>query len=154
MSGFKLAGLLRLRARREETARRDLGDAQMAALQAQAKVRAGAERAHEVAELQSGTAQAFLAAQSSRAAAFASLADAVEAERQSRVRVDEARDQWQEARSRARAVERLAEQHRLREISAEARVEQNEADDLAGARAREDRHAADGDEGERGMSTE
>lgn len=135
MSVFKLAGLLRLRNRHEEAARRDLGGAQRAALEAKAAVRASAEHADGVAELESGTAEAFLAAQAARSAAFASLADAVEAERQSQVRLGEARDQWQEARSRARAVERLAEQHQLREITAQSRLEQNEADDLAGARA-------------------
>jgi flagellar protein FliJ len=135
MSAFKLAGLLRLRARHEEAARRDLGAAQTAALQAQAAARASAEHAHEVADLESGTALAFLAAQSSRAAAFASLADAEETERQSQVHLGDARDQWQAARSRARAVERLAEQHEAREQSARARLEQLESDDRSGARA-------------------
>jgi flagellar protein FliJ len=135
MSAFKLAGLLRLRARHEEAARRDLGTAQTAALQAKAAARASAEHAHEVADLESGTAQAFLAAQSSRSAAFASLADAEEAERQSQVQLGDARDQWQAARSRARAVERLAEQHEARERSALARLEQVESDDRSGARA-------------------
>jgi flagellar FliJ protein len=135
MSGFKLAGLLRLRARHEEAARRDLGQAQLAALQAKATVRANAEHAHEVAELAPGTGEAFLAAQLSRAAAFASLADAEEVERQSLTRLDDARDQWQAARSRARAVERLAEQHEAREVTARARVEQLESDDRSGAQA-------------------
>jgi len=135
MSAFKLAGLLRLRARHEEAARRDLGTAQTAALQAKAAARASAEHAHEVADLESGTALAFLAAQSSRSAAFASLADADEAERQSQVRLGDARDQWQAARSRARAVERLAERHESRERSALARLEQVESDDRSGARA-------------------
>jgi len=135
MSVFKLAGLLRLRARHEEAARRDLGDAQTAALRAKATARASAEHAHEVADLDSGTAQAFLAAQASRAAAFASLADAEECERQSQVQLGDARDRWQAARSRARAVERLAEQHEARETKARARVEQVESDDRSGARA-------------------
>lgn len=135
MSAFKLAGLLRLRTRREEAARRDLGDAQTAALQARATARATAEHAHEVPDLESGTAQAFLAAQSSRAAAFSSLADAEEAERQSEVQLDEAREQWQAARSRARAVERLAEQHEARDKAARAHLEQVESDDRSGARA-------------------
>ena len=135
MSAFKLAGLLRLRARHEEAARRDLGAAQTAALQAKAAARASGEHAHEVADLESGTALAFLAAQSSRSAAFASLADAEEAARQSQVRLGDARDQWQVARSRARAVERLAEQHEARERSALARLEQVESDDRSGAGA-------------------
>jgi flagellar FliJ protein len=135
VSAFKLAGLLRLRARHEEAARRDLGEAQRSLLEAKAASRASAEHAHEVAELDSGTAQAFLAAQASRAAAFAQLASAEEAERQSLVRLDEARDQWQAARTRARAVERLAEQHEAREIKEQARLEQVEADDRAGAQA-------------------
>jgi flagellar biosynthesis chaperone FliJ len=134
MSGFKLAGLLRLRTRHEEAARRGLGDAQTVALQAHAAARATAERAHEAAELESGTAEAFLAAQCSRAAAFASLAAAEEAERQSHLRLDEARDQWQGARSRARAVERLAEQYDDREKAAQAHLEQVESDDRSGAR--------------------
>jgi flagellar protein FliJ len=134
MSGFQLAGLLRLRSRREEAARRSLGEAQTAALQARATTRATAEHAHEVAELESGTAQAFLAAQSSRAAAFSSLADAEEAERQSQLQLGEAREQWQAARSQARAVERLAEQHEAREKAARAHLEQVESDDRSGAR--------------------
>jgi flagellar FliJ protein len=141
MSAFKLAGLLRLRNRHEEAARRELGQAQMAALQAKAAVRANEQHAQDVAELESGTGYAFLAAQSSRAAAFASLADSVEAERQSQVSLVSAREQWQSARSRARAVERLAEQHQLLEVAVRARAEQVEADDLAGARA--DRSAPD-----------
>jgi flagellar FliJ protein len=135
MSAFKLAGLLRLRTRHEEAARRDLGDAQTAALQAKATARASAEHAHEVADLDSGTAQAFLAAQASRAAAFSSLADAEEAERQSQVQLGDARDRWQAARSRARAVERLAEQHEAREVKSRAKLEQVESDDRSGARA-------------------
>jgi len=148
MSAFKLAGLLRLRARHEEAARRDLGAAQAAALQAQAAARASAEHAHDVADLESGTAQAFLAAQSSRAAAFASLADAEEAERQSQVQLGDARDQWQAARSSARAVERLAEQHEAREQAARARLEQLESDDRSGARASQSEPAAAGQAGE------
>jgi flagellar FliJ protein len=135
MSAFKLAGLLRLRARHEEAARRDLGEAQRAVLEAKAAVRSTADHAHEVADLESGTAQAFLAAQSARAAAFAQLASAEEVERQSLVRLDEARDQWQAARSRARAVERLEEQHEEREAHERGRLEQVESDDRAGARA-------------------
>jgi flagellar FliJ protein len=135
MSAFKLAGLLRLRTRHEEAARRDLGDAQTAALQAKATARASAEHAHEVADLDSGTAQAFIAAQASRAAAFSSLADAEEAERQSQVQLGDARDRWQAARSRARAVERLAEQHEAREVKSRAKLEQVESDDRSGARA-------------------
>jgi flagellar protein FliJ len=134
MSPFKLGGLLRLRARHEEAARRRLGSAQTTALEARAAARATAERAHDVAELESGTAQAFLVAQSSRAAAFASLADAEEAERQTEVQLDEARQLWQAARSRARAVERLAEQHEDREKAARAHIEQVESDDRSGAR--------------------
>lgn len=136
MSAFKLAGLLRLRTRHEEAARRGLGDAQRATLEAKAVVRAGVDHAHEVSELPSGTGEAFLAAQASRAAAFAQLAAAEEAERQSLVRLDEARDEWQAARSRARAVERLAEQHAAREEGEARRHEQLEADDRSGARSR------------------
>lgn len=135
MSTFKLTGLLRLRTRHEEAARRDLGDAQRAVLEARAAVRASAEHAHAVADLEPGTAQAFLAAQCSRAAAFAQLATAEEVERQTLVRLDDARDQWQAARSRARAVERLAEQHQARELKERARQEQVESDDRSGAQA-------------------
>lgn len=147
MSAFKLTGLLRLRARHEEAARRDLGEAQRQLLEAKAATRASADHAHEVAELDSGTAQAFLAAQSSRAAAFAQLAAAQEAERQSLVRLDDARDQWQAARSRARAVERLAEQHEARELKERSRLEQVESDDRAGARASREGDEAGGDRG-------
>ena len=44
MSGFKLAGLLRLRARHEEAARRDLGGAQRAVLEAKARLAADEPR--------------------------------------------------------------------------------------------------------------
>ncbi|HET8615256.1 MAG TPA: flagellar FliJ family protein [Actinomycetales bacterium] len=148
MSGFKLAGLLRLRNRHEEAARRSLGEAQLAALQAQAAVRASAEHAHEVADLDSATAQAFLAAQCARAAAFAQLADSHEVERQSAVRLDEARDSWQAARSRARAVEKLAEQHAAREVKEQARLEQVESDDRSGARVGRRTSAADVEAGD------
>jgi flagellar FliJ protein len=146
MSVFKLTGLLRLRARHEEAARRDLGEAQRQLLEAKAASRASAEHAYELAEPDSGTAQAFLAAQCSRAAAFAQLAIAEEAERQSLVRLGEARDQWQAARSRARAVERLAEQHAERELKEQARLEQVEADDRAGAKANRDDESGRADE--------
>lgn len=153
MSTFKLAGLLRLRARHEEAARRDLGGAQRAVLEAKAAVRATAEHAQDVADLDSGPAQAFLAAQCSRAAAFAQLASAEEVERQSHLRLDEARDRWQAARSRARAVERLAEQHEQREAREHARLEQVEADDRAGARAGRARDDGARDDGARDDET-
>jgi flagellar FliJ protein len=148
MSTFKLAGLLRLRNRHEEAARRSLGEAQLASLQAKAAVRADAQHAHEVADLDSGTAQAFLAAQCARAAAFAQLSDSQELERQSAVRLDEARDQWQAARSRARAVERLSEQHEAREQKEQARLEQVESDDRSGARTARRTSATDVEAGD------
>jgi flagellar export protein FliJ len=64
------------------------------------------------------------------------VTDSVTEEHSAGQDVDAAQAMWRDARSRSRAVGRLADKHREQQRIEQARREQAEADDLASARWR------------------
>jgi flagellar FliJ protein len=76
----------------------------------------------------------FLAGAAARAALAVAVSDSVALEEAAGRDVDTARGAWQDARSRSRAVGRLAEKHNEERRADLARREQAQADELASAR--------------------
>jgi flagellar FliJ protein len=129
MSGFPLAGLLRLRGVQERAAAERLSRAQIAARQAEARERhtraALADSADAAVDVR--TLAAIAAA---RAAARSELADLSALTDAQRGAVDEARQEHAEAKRRTRGLEKLEVAHRERERARELHAEQLALDEI------------------------
>ncbi|WP_426561197.1 flagellar export protein FliJ [Angustibacter sp. McL0619] len=134
MTKFALSGLLRARGVQEEQARRSLGGAQSRLSTAETTVLRRTSELQGAGSAPSGPAAHFLAAVAARAAMAAAVGEAVLARSVSEQDLDAAREQWMQARMRARAIERLAERHREAQLAERARADQALSDDLSGAR--------------------
>ncbi len=132
MTGFRLAGLLRLRTLREDQARSALAQTQtrVATASYEAGLRAGVVA--RAAAPDGGRAPVFLAAVAARSAEVSSLTAALAAEQLARADVDAARSSWAAARNRTRVVQRLAERHHEQVRAEQDRLDQHESDDRSG----------------------
>lgn len=130
MSGFSLAGLLRLRGVQERAAAERLSRAQIAARQTEAR-----ERRTRAALADTGDAavdvRSLAAIAASRAAARTSLADLALLTDAQRDAVDEARSEHAEAKRRARGLEKLEAAHAARERARLLHAEQAALDEIA-----------------------
>jgi flagellar FliJ protein len=136
MSGFRLAALLRLRGLQEDTALAGFGQARHDLLAAQAATTAQREAVRATGPAPSGPAAVFLAGAASRAALAVAVSGSVVLEQTAGEEVEIARSGWQIARSRSRAVARLADKYEEERRVDLARRDQAESDELAAARWR------------------
>jgi len=134
VSAFRLAALLRLRAMQEDDALAGLGRAQQALASAGVATTAAREAVRVAGPAPDGSAAVFLAGAAARAALAVAVSDSVALEQAAARDVYAARGTWQDARSRSRAVGRLADKHEEQRRVDLARREQAEADELASAR--------------------
>ena len=146
MTGFRLAGLLRVRTLREERAR-----AELALVQARAATASRRAAEHErvvlgASSVASAGTPMFLASVAARSAEVSALTDALVLQSLAQSDVAVARDAWLAARNDSRVVQRLAERHADEQRRARDRSDQHEADERSGstmARARQPRHQVD-----------
>jgi flagellar FliJ protein len=133
MSGFSLAGLLRLRGVQERAAAERLSRAQIAARQTEARERharaALADTGDEAVDV-----RALAAIAASRAAARTSLSDLAQLTNEQQRLVEEARHEHAHAKRRARGLEKLERAHAERERANELRSEQAALDEIATGR--------------------
>jgi flagellar protein FliJ len=134
VSGFRLAALLRLRTMQEDDALAGLGRAQQTLAAAGLASGAAREAVRAAGPAPSGSAAVFLAGAAARAALAVAMSDSAALEDAAGRDVDTARGAWQDARSRSRAVGRLAEKHKEQQQADLARREQAQADELTSAR--------------------
>jgi flagellar FliJ protein len=134
VSGFRLAALLRLRSMQEDDALAGLGRAQQTLAAAGLATTAARQAVRAAGPAPSGSAAVFLAGAAARAALAVAVSDSAALEEAAGRDVGAARGAWQNARSRSRAVGRLAEKHEEQRRTDLARREQAEADELASAR--------------------
>lgn len=129
MSGFSLAGLLRLRGVQERAAAERLSRAQIAARQSEAR-----ERQARAALADTGDAavdvRTLAAIAASRAAGRSRLADLSALHDAQRDAVDEARREHAEAKRRARGLEKLEAAHLIRQRARELQLEQAALDEI------------------------
>lgn len=132
MSGFTLAGLLRLRQVQEDRAAAELGYAERERARREERVAATGERLAASHLPPEAEASSFLAATASRLTLHALLDEETqEAAAAARVATTR-RAEWTSARRAERSVERLEEHHEARERAAELRSEQQALDEVAG----------------------
>jgi flagellar protein FliJ len=136
MSGFRLAALLRLRGLQEDAALAGLGRARHELRSAADATTAHREAVRTAGPAPSGPAAVFLAGAASRAALAVAVSDSVVLEQTAGEEVEIARSGWQNARSRSRAVARLADKYEEERRADLARRDQAESDELAAARWR------------------
>jgi flagellar protein FliJ len=134
MSGFRLSALLRLRSMQEDDALAGFGRAQQTLASAGAAATAARKAVRAVGPAPSGPAAVFLAGAAARAALAVAVTESVALEEAAARDVDAARGAWQDARSRSRAVGRLAEKYEEERRGDMARREQAQADELTSAR--------------------
>lgn len=132
---FRLAGLLRVRALQEEQAAARLAEANADKLRAIQR-RAETERMLAVEGFMGDLDPAgWHAAVASRSALSVLSADAASAVAAAEEVVEERTDEWSEARTRTRTLDRLAQRHRDEVEAEDLRAEQAHLDEVA-ARAR------------------
>ena len=139
MNRFGLAGLLRLRGLREDTAAALLGAAEREAAAAQQRARVTAERLSGAGLPDGVDSASFLAAAASRLSLSSLLVEDTERLQAARSVAADRRDAWSHARQEERAVELLEEHHEERERAAELRAEQVVLDEVAGRRREDER---------------
>lgn len=133
MSGFRLAGLLRLRATQERLAAGDLARANGQVRQA-GRLRDDAGATLAAHQLTSGGEMGWAGAVLARAALRAHLVEAEAEAALAQEQAAAAQQQWQEARARTRALERLAERHAETESRRRLKEDQQLLDDIGGRR--------------------
>lgn len=134
MSAFRLSALLRLRSMQEDDALAGLGRAQQSLTSAGAATTAARQAVRAAGPAPSGPAEVFLAGAAARAALAVAVTESVASEESAVREVNAARGAWQDARSRSRAVGRLAEKQKEQQRADQARREQAQADELTSAR--------------------
>ncbi len=132
MSGFTLAGLLRLRQVQEDRAAAELGHAERERIRSQERARTTSDRLAASYVPFEADDRTWLAAAASRLTLGALLEEDEQQLAAAAERADERRAEWTLARRAERSVERLEEHHEERERAAELRSEQQALDEIAG----------------------
>lgn len=138
MAKFRLAGLLRLRELKEDTAAAELAKrvnerSKMEHREAEVRGRLGEHQMEAY-----GSRENWVASVVARSAMMANLEAARAAVAQAAEAEAEAQEEYQKAKQETIPIEKLEEKHRQAEISEQMRKEQNELDELASQRAARD----------------
>lgn len=132
MSGFTLAGLLRLRQVQEDRAAAELGHAERERVRREERARATGDRLAASHLPLEADESSWLAAVASRLTLHALLDEDTQQAAAAQGAAAASRAQWTAARQAERSVERLEEHHETRERAAELKSEQQALDEIAG----------------------
>lgn len=138
MSGFTLAGLLRLRGLQEDQAVAALAAAERESRAAEDRARRTADRLSGLQLPTEVDAATWLAAAAGRLSLSALLTENAEQLSVARSAALERRTEWSRARQAERSVELLEEHHEDRERVDDLRAEQLVLDEVAGRRNQEE----------------
>lgn len=133
MSGFPLAGLLRLRGIQERAAAERLSRAQIAARQTEARERRMRAALADTGE-QPGDVRTMAALAASRAASRAQLSELSALASEQGAALSEAQREHSDAKRQARGLEKLEVGHLQRERARELQAEQTALDEIATGR--------------------